>query len=76
MAYHMKVTNKNEGSIDSIFWPVMSPDMKPIELAWDGIGRNLNRRNPACQNLDGVRAAIVIEWHRFPQANLRRRFSV
>lgn len=47
--------------------------MKPIELALDGlIGRNLNRRNPVCQNLDELRAAI--EWHRFPQANLRRRF--
>ena len=63
---------KQQESIDGIFWPAMSPDMNPIEHVCNAIGRNLNRRNQACQNLQELRATIVLEWHRFPLANLRR----
>jgi hypothetical protein len=39
----------------------MSPEMKPIEHAWDFIGRKINQRNPKCQNIDGLRTAILHE---------------
>jgi transposase len=29
----------------------MSPDINPIELVWDFIGRKINQRNPKCQNI-------------------------
>lgn len=63
---------KEQEGIDTIFWPAMSPDMNPIEHVWDFIGRNLNRRDPPCQNLAELRAAIVDEWRQFPQEKLRR----
>ena len=37
----------------------MSPDMNPIEHVWDFIGRKINQRNPKCQNIDELRAAIL-----------------
>jgi hypothetical protein len=40
----------------------MSPDMYPIEHVWDFIGRQINQRNPKCQNIDELRTAILQEW--------------
>jgi hypothetical protein len=56
----------------TIPWPAMSPDMNPIEHVWDFIGRKINQRNPQCQNIDELRAAILQEWQQFPQKRLRR----
>ena len=47
----------------------MSPDMNPIELLWDFIGRKINQRNPKCQNIDELRTAILQEWQQFPPKN-------
>ena len=44
--------------VQTIPWPAMSPDMNPIEHAWDPIGRKFNQRNPKCQNIDELRTAI------------------
>jgi transposase len=40
-----------EKRVQTIPWPAMSPDMNPIEHAWDFIGRKINQRNPKCQNI-------------------------
>ena len=57
-------------AIQTIPWPAMSPDMNPIEHAWDFIGRRINQRNPKCQNIDELRTAILQEWQQFPQERL------
>ena len=49
-------------AVQTISWPAMSPDMNPIELVWDFIGRKINQRNPKCQNIDEFRTAILQEW--------------
>ena len=59
-------------AVETIPWPVMSPDMNPIEHVWDFIGRQINQRNPKCQNIDELRTAILQEWQQFPQERLRR----
>jgi transposase len=59
-------------AVQIIRWPAMSPDMNPIEHVWDFIGRNINQRNPKCQNIDELRTAILQEWQQFPQERLRR----
>jgi transposase len=51
----------------------MSPDMNPIEHVWDFIGRQINQRNPKCQNSDELRTAILQEWQQFPQERLKPR---
>ena len=58
-------------SIDSIPWPAMSPDMNHIEHLWDDIGRKINDRVPACQNLQELRDALVQEWQSIPLRTLR-----
>jgi hypothetical protein len=50
----------------------MSQDMNPIGHVWDFIGRKINQRNPKCQNIDELRAAILQEWQQFPQERLKR----
>jgi hypothetical protein len=42
-------------AVQTIPWPAMSPDMKPIEHVWDFIGQKINQRNPKCQNIDELR---------------------
>ena len=59
-------------AVQTIPWPVMSPDMNPIKRVWDFIGRNINQRNPKCQNIDELTTAILQEWQQFPQERLRR----
>ena len=36
------------------------------------IGREINQRNPKCQNIDELRTAILQEWQQFPPEWLRR----
>jgi hypothetical protein len=50
----------HQESIDSIQWPAMSPDMNSIEHLWDDIGRKINDRVPACQNLQELRDALNV----------------
>ena len=46
-------------AVQTIPWPAMSPDMKPMEHVWDFIARKINQRNPKCQNIDELRTAIL-----------------
>ena len=59
-------------AVQTIPWPAMSPEMNPIEHAWDFIGRKIKQRNPRCQNIDELRTTILQEWQQFPQERLRR----
>ena len=52
-------------------WPVVSPDMAPIEHVWDGIGRHLQTRGHH-ENLPALEAALVYEWNTLPQAFFQR----
>ena len=58
---------KQEEAIDASPWPVMSPDMNPIEHVWDYVGQRLNHRNAQCQNFAKLRTAIVEEWQNVQQ---------
>ena len=51
-------------AVQTIPWPAMS--------RWDTIDRQINQRNPKCQNIDELRTAILQEWQQFPQERLRR----
>jgi hypothetical protein len=48
-------------AVQTIPWPAMSPDINHIEHVWDFIGRKIYQRNPKCQHIDELRAAILQE---------------
>jgi transposase len=62
-------------AVQTIPWPAMSPDMYPIEHVWDFIGRNINQRNPKCQNIDELRTAILQEQLRRLVRSMTRRVT-
>ena len=37
---------RQQEAIDTFQWPAMSPEINPIEYAWDFIDRTVNERNP------------------------------
>jgi transposase len=50
----------------------MSPDMSPIEHAWDFFVRKMNKRNPQCENNAELTNVILEEWRQFSKEMLRR----
>ncbi|GFW14691.1 transposable element Tcb2 transposase [Trichonephila clavipes] len=47
--------------------PACSPDMNPIEHAWDALGRRVAGRKPPPQTLQELERALLEEWDRIPQ---------
>jgi hypothetical protein len=46
-------------AVTSVPWPVMSPDLNPIEHIWDMLGRRIHAREPPVQNIRQLEAAIT-----------------
>ena len=51
-------------------WPACSPDMNPIEHAWDALGRAINGRNIIPQTLQQLAQALTEEWDALPQESI------
>ena len=43
-------------------WPVYSPDMSPIEHAWDALDQRVRQSVPVPANIQQIRTAIEEEW--------------
>ncbi|CAF4937392.1 unnamed protein product [Pieris macdunnoughi] len=53
-------------------WPSMSPDLNPIEHIWDLLDRRIRKRPIAPQALQQLTEALIEEWERIPQEDIRR----
>jgi transposase len=58
--------------VTSVPWPVMSPDLNPIEHIWDMLGRRIQAREPHVQNIRQLEAALHREWQQLSQHDIRR----
>ena len=53
-------------------WPACSPDLNPIEHAWDVLGRRIREHHPPAENLNQLFQFLRQEWNLIPQLTLRR----
>ncbi|KAK7091284.1 hypothetical protein V1264_008988 [Littorina saxatilis] len=51
-------------------WPANSPDMNPIEHAWDMLGRRVRENHAPPANLQQLLVLFQQEWQAIPQADL------
>lgn len=60
-----------EMNINCMEWPARSPDLNPIEHAWDELGRCVRQRNPPPITLQELKTALIEEWENIPQNRIR-----
>ena len=55
-----------------MYWPARSPDINPIEHAWDMLQRRVCARQykPATRN--ELAAALIEEWGLIPQRDMKK----
>lgn len=59
-----------EAGIERLEWPALSPDMNPIEHAWDQLKRAVRRRRNPPRTVDELRIAAIEEWDNLEQQSL------
>jgi transposase len=72
----------NQNHIRVLPWPALSPDLSPIELLWDELGRRVRHRQNLPETLQELPEVLVHEWNNIPQAfiqqligSMRRRYE-
>jgi hypothetical protein len=61
----------NSETIQRMDWPAYSPDLNPIEHAWDILQQRISKRPQAPNTLQELADALEEEWHQIPQADFR-----
>ena len=61
----------NRNNVNVLPWPIMSPDMNPIEHIWDYRARKVLARGNV-HNLRDLENALIQEWNNIPNVVIRR----
>ncbi|KZO94251.1 hypothetical protein CALVIDRAFT_464042, partial [Calocera viscosa TUFC12733] len=56
-------------------WPPYSPDLNPIENAWQYLKARLRKRHNAARTHEEVWEAAVEEWDRIPRAYIEKLYE-
>ena len=59
-------------NVNRMDWPPYSPDLNPIEHAWDELGHRLQSNHAPSTNHAHVAGMLRTEWHAIPQAFFQR----
>ena len=62
----------HQQGINRMEWPAVSPDLNPIELLWDQLGRAVYKRVSDATTLQDLRRYLVEEWDALPQLRIQR----
>lgn len=65
---HVVMDFLRQNNVDVLPWPAVSPDLSPIEHAWDEMERRLRSRPNPPQTLQELGQELVRIWNNIPQA--------
>ena len=60
-----------QNNITTMDWPSKSPDLSPIENAWDYLDRKVKARANIPSNIAELKQALTQEWNAIPQHYIR-----
>ncbi len=59
-------------NVQHMDWPAYSPNLSPIEHAWDELGRRVRSHHVPAGNLRQLAQRLVAEWQAIPQRYFQR----
>lgn len=59
-------------NIERMDWPACSPDLNPIEMLWDQLGRAVRQRITRNSTIADLRHMLIEEWNAIPQDRIQR----
>ena len=73
-AHRVRITNQylEQAAIVRLDWPARSPDLNPIEHAWDMLQKAISSRQVQPATVRELREALIQKWAQLPQRKLRR----
>ena len=76
-AHRARITDQylEQATIVRMEWPARSPDLNPIEHAWDMLQTAVSSRPVQPASVQELRQAFLEEWDQIPQYKIRRLIS-
>ena len=76
-AHRARITDQylEQATIVSMEWPARSPELNPIEHAWDMLQAAVSSRPVQPASVQELRQALLEEWDQIPQYKIRRLIS-
>ena len=76
-AHRARITDQylEQATIVRMEWPARSPDLNPIEHAWDMLQTAVSSRPMQPASVQELRQALLEEWDQIPQYKIRRLIS-
>ena len=76
-AHRARITDQylEQATIVCMEWPARSPDLNPIQHAWDMLQTAISSRPVQPASVQELRQALLEEWDQIPQYKIRRLIS-
>ena len=76
-AHRARITDQylEQATIVRMEWPARSPDLNPIEHAWDMLQTAVSSRPVQPASVQELRQALLEEWDKIPQYKIRKLIS-